>query len=128
MWLDADRTVGVHTYVETTTDGNGDPTKVYNPPANEDGTPQAVFGWGTPRAHGGGGEPREPDVAERVIVDVEVYVPPDFVVSARDLIDLPADTSAPAGQFEVIGYAADYNHGPFGWCPGHVVNLRKVEG
>ena len=53
----------------------------------------------------------------------QLAVPPDFPATAYDLVDIPGD-----GQYEVDGEPEDYCHGPFGFRPGLVVNLRKVSG
>lgn len=107
-------TVGVHT-ASSTADYNSATT--YAPAADQPGTQVKVYGWSTPSS-------TEPKRAGRdeVVVDVELLVPPDFVVAADDLIDLPD------GQYEVLGDPEDYNHGPFGFQPGKIVNLQKVSG
>lgn len=110
-------TVGWHVYSTTTTDGYNRQVPAYTPEKTAEGTPKAVYGWANPTN-------TEPKLAghDRVVVDVELYTPPGFNPGPHDLIDLPQ------GQFEVIGYPEDYNHGPFGFQPGYVVNLRRVEG
>lgn len=118
-------TVGRHAYTGSPMDGNGDRPKVYSPPKDQPGTVLRVYGWGPPLALRGAGESRPMEAQERVVVDIELLVPPDFPATERDLIDLP---SGPAGQFEVIGVPNDYSKGPFGWQPGKVINLRKVDG
>jgi hypothetical protein len=108
--------VGVHTW-----DGVEDSYNTeagYTPARDVDGTQYEVYGWSTPAT-------QEPKLAghDRVEVDVELLVPPDFPVGPHDLVDLPD-----VGQFEVIGYPEDFTKGPFGFQPGAVVNLRRVEG
>lgn len=109
--------VGVHTYSTGADDGYGGTTDTYTPAVGEPGVSQKVYGWSAPSS-------TEPKVAghDRVVVDVELLAPPDFTVSAHDLVDLPD------GVYEVVGQPEDYNHGPFGFTPGLVVNLRRVEG
>ncbi|MBF6333441.1 hypothetical protein [Nocardia transvalensis] len=78
---------------------------------------EPVYGWGPPQT-------REPKTAgyDRLVVDVELFAPPTFSVKPRDRVRL-------AGQdYQVIGYAEDYTHGPFGFAPGVVVNLRRGDG
>lgn len=113
-------TVGHHVWSAGTENANGNTTDVYTPAKGSAGTQVKVYGWSTPVTS-------EPRIAghDRTIVEVEMLAPPGFVVSPRDLIDLP---QGPSGQFEVIGYDEDYNNGPFGWHPGTVVNLRRVDG
>lgn len=113
-------TVGVHTRGADGTDAHGNSVSVYTPPLPEAGTAVSVYGWFVPST-------TEPPLAghDRVIVDVQLMVPPGFPAGPRDVVDLP---EGPAGQFEVVGYPEDYTHGPFGWAPGAVINLRKVDG
>jgi hypothetical protein len=113
--------VGHHVYTAGGPDPHRNPPS-YSPPKNQPGTPVNVIQWAPPGSHAD-----QPKLAghDRVIVDVELFVPPGFTPAPGDLIDLP---SGPAGQFMVIGYPEDYNHGFHGWQPGSVVNLRRVEG
>jgi hypothetical protein len=109
-------TVGHHAYSAGGPDPHRNPPS-YTPPIDEPGEAVAVYGWHVPST-------TEPKIAghDRVIVDVELLVPPEFIPGPHDRIDLPT------GQFEVVGEVQDYNHGPFGWHPGSVINLRKVDG
>lgn len=110
-------TVGHHAYSADGEDPRGNPVVTYTPPADQPGTEVPVYGWYVPSS-------TEPALAghDRVIVDVAMLVPPGFPAGPHDLIDLPD------GQCEVIGYAEDYTHNPFGWGPGGVLNLQRVEG
>jgi len=110
-------TVGLHTYSEGTADGYNESAAVYTPVKTVAGTSYRVYGWSTPTS-------TEPKLAghDRVIVDVELLVPPGFPAGPHDLIDLPD------GQYEVLGQPEDYNNGPFGFTPGLVVNLRRTTG
>ncbi|WP_280246159.1 hypothetical protein [Nocardia abscessus] len=113
-------TVGHH----ACTPGGPDPHRnpaTYTPPKNQPGTPVPVIQWGVPEST----EPKLAGHDRTVIVDVELFVTPEFNPNPGDLIDLPA---GPAGQFEVVGYPEDANHGFHGWRPGSVVNLRRMEG
>ncbi|KZM75559.1 hypothetical protein [Nocardia terpenica] len=112
--------VGHHRYRDGGLDAHGNPVPSYTPPLDAPGTPVAVYGWGPARS----AEPALPG-HDRVIIDVKIYVPADFSPAPRDLVDLPA---GPAGRFEVVGIAGDANHGPFGWVPGNVIAVRKVDG
>lgn len=60
----------------------------------------------------------------REIVDVLMFVPPDFVCTPRDRYEIPGQS----GKFEVIGHARDYTKGPFGFKPGMLVELKRVTG
>lgn len=88
----------------------------FGPPENVQ-----VFGWSVPQSE-------EPGVSgqDRVVVDVQMLGSVSMTVSHRDRFVLPSGPHA--GTFEVSGEVQDYNHGPFGWAPGVVVNLRRVEG
>jgi hypothetical protein len=111
-------TVGHHVYSSTTKDGYNREIPVYTPTRDAPGVSNPVYGWANPVNS-------EPKVAghDRVVVEMELYAPPAFHPGPQDLIDIPG-----SGQFEVIGYPEDYNHGPFGFQPGYVINLRRVEG
>lgn len=78
-----------------------------------------VYGWHTGSSH-------EPQIAghDRVVVEGQVFGPESWRPSPRDRVTLPGV----AGTYEVIGEPEDYNHGPFGFRPGLVTNLKKTEG
>lgn len=97
-------------------DAHGNPINGYGEPVD-----LRVFGWAVPAS-----EEPSPSTQDRVIVDVKVYVPPSETVGRRDRVVI--DVGPNAGTFEVIGEVEDYTHGPFGWEPGVVVNLQRVEG
>ncbi|EME14805.1 hypothetical protein [Rhodococcus triatomae] len=80
-------------------------------------TTYKVYGWAPVRSD-------EPRLAGRdaVTVEVELFAPATFPAQPHDRVLLGGRL------FEVIGHAEDYNHGPFGFQPGLVVNLRRVEG
>jgi hypothetical protein len=109
--------VGVHTYSAGAGDDYNPSTAVYAPPKSQAGITKKVYGWAPVTS-------TEPKLAghDRVIVEIELLVPPDFTVAPQDLIDLDD------GQYEVVGWPEDWTKGPFGFVPGKVVNLRRVEG
>lgn len=113
-------TIGVHTWSGTGEDSHGNPIDVYTPPLAEAGEPRQVIGWQVPSS-------TEPLIAghDRVIVDVELGVPPGFALGPHDVVDLPY---GPPGQFRVVGEIRSTEGNPFGWVPGGIVNLRRVEG
>ena len=94
-------------------DSHGKPAVTHGPP----GEPQPVYGWGP----AGSTEPAEPN-RSAVTPDLDLYVPPGFVVAPLDRIDVGGLT------YEVDGEPADYTHGPFGFMPGHVVRLKREDG
>lgn len=59
---------------------------------------------------------------DRVVVDVELLVPPGFSCSHKDRIVLDGQ------EMEVVGAPEMFDHNPFGWDPGGVVNLKAVGG
>lgn len=72
-------------------------------------------------APAGSREPRT--VGEnRVVEELELLVPSVAGVGPQDriLIDGVA--------YQVVGVPADYDRGPFGWRPGGVIRLMRVEG
>jgi hypothetical protein len=112
-------TVGIHS-ADTGAGDDYNPstsTVVYTPPKDQPGVEARVYGWAPVSSE-------EPKVVghDRVIVEMELLVPPGFIVAPQDLIDLDD------GQYEVVGWPEDYTKGPFAFMPGKVVNLRKVEG
>lgn len=111
--------VGVHTYTDSLQlDDYNELEPVYTPTKDAAGTQVAVYGWSTP-------DSTEPPVAghDRVMVDMQLLAPPNTSITAHDLVDIPDE-----GQFEVIGDPLDFDTGPFGFRPGLVINLRRVEG
>lgn len=115
-------TVGWHHHSDGDDDGYGETADIYTPPlVDVHGTPVAgaptqVHGWAPPGARGNA----EPD-PERVIHDLDLFVPITVESSPKDIVDLPV------GRFEVVGWPLDYTHGPF--SPGFgglVVRLKKV--
>ncbi|KZM68473.1 hypothetical protein [Nocardia terpenica] len=78
---------------------------------------EPVYGWGPPQTS-------EPKIIgyDRLVVEVELLAPPTFSVKPNDRVRLGGS------DYRVIGYAEDYTHGPFGFRPGVVVNLRRFEG
>ena len=112
MKFPARHTVQQLRYEQGGTDAHGNPVDGFASPEDVQ-----VYGWSVPQSD-------EPGVSgqDRVIVDVKLFAPESVTVTHRDRFVLPT------GTYEVSGEVEDYNHGPFGWTPGVVVNLRRVEG
>lgn len=106
-------TVGWHHADPDATDAHGNPTTAYTPPLDEDGTEVAVIGW-APVAMTESG-------TTRVEADLDLFVPPETQSGPNDVVDLPD------GPYEVVGWVEDYTKGPFGFTPGMVVKLRRVQ-
>ncbi|MBP2211088.1 hypothetical protein JOJ87_001432 [Rhodococcus ruber] len=105
-------TVGVRTYTESGKDDRGNPVESWSAPVDH-----PVYGWSMPSS-------TEPKVAghNRVLVSLELLVPPTFPAKAHDRVVVDGE------EFEVLGRPEDFNHGPFGFAPGLVVNLGRTEG
>lgn len=108
--------VGIHVYSSGPSDGYG-PTMVYTPPRDVPGIAEKVYGWSSPSSS----EPREGH-GNIIVTDVELLAPAGFSVGPYDVVDLPD------GQYQVMGHPQDFGYGPFGYDPGVVVKLRRVEG
>jgi hypothetical protein len=110
--------VGLHSYSAGEIDAYGCTIPVYTPPRDSPGTAEKVYGWSLPLSIEPHGEGRD----NIIVTDVELLAPPGFSVGPYDVVDLPD------GQYEVVGHPQDYGYGPFGFDPGVVVKLRRVEG
>lgn len=108
-------TVQVQAYDSTAEDGFGNPLDAWGPA----GAPQPVYGWCPPGTIG-----RREVTGWRSVVttDVELLAPPGFTCNPRDRIILDGLVH------EVQGEVEDFNHGPFGFRPGVVVNLKRTKG
>ena len=95
-------------YAGTVEDSRGNEIPAFAAPVA-----RKVYGWAAPQSS-------EPKVAgvESVVVTLEVFAP-TFPVSDRDRMVVDGDV------FEVVGDPEDFNHGPFGFAPGMVVNLTR---
>ncbi|QSL99754.1 head-to-tail stopper [Gordonia phage Ecliptus] len=105
-------TVGHRVYAADSVDEYGNAEEGWGAPIEK-----PVYGWGAPQGV-------EPKVAghERVEVEVELLVPPDFgAVSSRDRVILDGV------EYDVIGPTESFDHNPFGWNPGGVINLKVVK-
>lgn len=105
-------TVGVRAFTPGAGDAHGNPVEAWG-----SATTHSVYGWSAPSS-------TEPKLAghDRVVVDLELLAPEGFPAQPRDLVVVDSD------DFQVLGYVEDFNNGPFGFRPGLVVNLRRVEG
>lgn len=105
-------TVGVCAFQEGDLDAHGNPVKSWSDPVSV-----RVYGWGPPQSV-------EPKLAghDRVVVDLEVLVPPEFTCGPHDRVVVNGET------FDVVGRVEDYSGSPFGWNPGGVLNLHRTEG
>lgn len=116
-------TVGWHT-ATSGTDAHNNPTATTFTPAlgdddaPVDGAPVKVMGWAPASSV-------EPGI-NQVVYDLDLYCPPGTVVNPDDVVDLPLDRSV--GRFEVVGWPEDWTKGPFGFTPGMVVQLRRIQG
>lgn len=107
-------TVGWHAVDAGAVDPEGNPVVDYVPPLDEPGTLTEVIGWAP-------ADTTEPEIG-RVIHDIDLYIRPGGTGQPHDVVDLPE------GQFEVVGWPLDWTHGPHGYAPGAVVQLKRVTG
>lgn len=105
-------TIQHRAYLAGVEDAHGNPVTDYSDPADVQ-----VYGWHT-------GQTTEPGVAghDRTEVEGQVFAPGSFRPGPLDVVVLGGE------DFEVVGHPEDYNHGPFGFAPGVVVNVRRVTG
>src|SRR5690606_11179891 len=84
-------TVQTEAYQPGATDPFGNPVEAWGPP-----TSQEAIGWAPPVSD-------EPKIAGhvRVIVDLELFVPPGFVVAPKDRVTVNGS------RFAVVGYPVD---------------------
>lgn len=73
-----------------------------------------VYGWATP-----GSDAEHEKHRTTVVRDLDLYSPSN-PFGPKDRVGLAGDV------FEVVGYAEDYNHGPFSFQPGYRINLKRV--
>lgn len=102
--------VEVLPYLGTLDDEYGNEQPSFAPPEE-----RYVFGW----APAGGVEVNT--FRHAVTADLSVYAPADFTVRPKDRMRVDGKT------YDVQGDVEDYNHGPFGYAPGVVVNLSRSE-
>lgn len=111
MFLQARRSVEVARHAQSGEDAHGNPIEGW------ESEEVRVYGWEVPRT-------AEPLLAghDRVVVDLSMFVPPGFEVSAHDRVVIEGRT------YEVVGEFEDAGNGPFVFDPGGTVQLRRVEG
>lgn len=107
----ASLTIGWHSVTESV-NSLDETIRVYTPPLDQVGTARQVIGWAPTKE----AEP-EPD---RVISDVDLFVPQGFEANSGDIAELPG------GKFEVVGNPMEYGNGPFGTAPTQI-KLRRGE-
>ncbi|WEV84056.1 head-to-tail stopper [Mycobacterium phage Muddy] len=104
-------------YDATATNDLGDPIPDWQEPVERD-----VYGWGPPQQE----TPKEVIVGDdRIRVELELMVPPGWQSKHRDKFDLGYGDDVVYYQ---VGPVEDYEHNPFGWNPGSVVNLVSIKG
>lgn len=115
MTFPTPHTVLWHTADMSGEDAHGNPTTTYTPDLDEDGEATPVIFI----APGGSSEPNE----VRVEHDLEIGLPPDSSKGGpQDVVDVPN-----VGRFQVVGWPDDYTLGPFGFRPGKIVKLTRVQ-
>lgn len=93
------------------TDDYGNKVEAFDPPR-----PEPVYGWAP------AGSTEMTGWTSQVTADLQLYAPPTFKATPQDHVVVDGRTYA------IEGAVQDFNHGPFGFTPGVVVNLRRVTG
>lgn len=105
------QTVYQKPYSSTTKNAHGNDVVNHGDPI-----PRPVYGYGPPsrtsEAEPGG---------TQVIDGLDVFGP-IFPVDPRDLFVVEGT------DYDVVGHADDWTKGPFGFLPGQVIHLKRVEG
>ena len=105
-------TVGRRVFAQSGQDAHGNPVWSWSDPV-----PQPVYAW----APAGTSEPFQAG-RDAVTWDLDLFAPPGFTAGPRDRFVVDGT------EFEVEGMARDFTHGPFGFTPGVVLRLKRVEG
>lgn len=111
MGFPLNQTVGHMVWSAGAVDSHNNPTNTWANPVNV-----AVYGYGPPAVR----SEAEP-AGTQVISHLEVLAPP-FAVDPRDRFQIDGDT------YEVSGRIGEWDNGPFGYEPGCVIRLKRVEG
>lgn len=90
-------------------DSHGNPTQSWQAPVQ-----RAVMGWGAPLSR-----VAKTAGVQALVVELQLYVPPDWTSDEGDLIIVGGKT------YKQVGEVEDWTHGPFGFAPGNVVNLVR---
>lgn len=112
-------------YSSNTKNANGNEVEAWGNPVE-----RLVYGWGPPQLQ----TPKEVIVGTaRYVVAVEMMVPPGFKLKDKDRVMLGSQDEVTANMlaydiYRVVGPVEDYEHNPFGWNPGSVINLVAVQG
>lgn len=114
--VEARWSVQVLPYEGTTEDRFGNETKTWD---EDNPRTEMVYGWAPPARTTASTETNT--WRDAVTADLSVYAPPSFTVDPLDRMVVDGKT------YEVDGEVEDYNHGPFGFTPGVVVNLKRAE-
>src|SRR4051812_39293409 len=90
---------------------HGNKAKEYGEPIERE-----VYGYGPPAST------KNPEPGgTQVIEGLDVFAP-IFPVDDKDLFVVDGD------EYAVVGEAGDWTKGPFGYQPGQVIHLKRVEG
>lgn len=103
-------TVHVLPYVGTTENEYGNEVPTWGAPVAH-----RVYGWAP------AGSVEVNGYRQTVTADLSLYAPHDFPVAAKDHVRVAGQT------YDVEGLPDDFSHGPFGFAPGVVVNLKRLE-
>lgn len=102
-------TVGLHVFSQGEDDGYGNKTApIFTPDLDQPGIPYKVFGWSDTQSKVDTSEIVEN--RRRVTEEKQLLAPEAFPGKPYDRIDLDD------GQYEVVGFSLENNHGPW-WNP-----------
>lgn len=106
------QTVGHKPYAGAGEDAFGNETAGYG-----DVVDVQVYGYGPP-ARSTDAEPG----GTQVIEGLDIFSPSSFAVDPRDLFVVDGH------EYMVVGEVSDWTKGPFGFAPGQVIHVKRVEG
>lgn len=104
-------TVTVHPFAGEAKDAHRNVVPAYGEPRIE-----PVYGWAADD------DSEDLDGRDQTRVPLDLYAPVEFTAQPRDRITVPE-----LGTFEVVGHPSRHQN-PFGWRPGRVIHLLKLEG
>lgn len=97
-------------------DPYGDTVYVYGDPVSE-----RVYGWAPPGMSTMSDGTVFDASRDGIVRDLDIYVPPGFECGPRDRVVVDGLT------YDVVSHVQDFTHGPFGFAPGGVLPLKRVE-
>lgn len=103
--------VTIRPFAGESKDAHGNVVPTYGAPRLE-----PVYGWAA------NDDTENLDGRDQTEVPLDLYAPPEFTVQPRDRVVVPG-----VGTFEAVGHPSRHQN-PFGWAPGRVLKLLRMEG